>query len=1439
MAKERKKELHCGTCRRKCLKQNNVIMLLADTHLTPIIGLDIHFTTLPPFNPFHPFIGLVLDPMDYIPFIGATVQINGFKRGVSDTSGIIIPLVHIPLFTPPWLMTPIIGHEAMNFFSSMTVFADGTRLSPKGHMVMTCNDIGIPLSIQPGKKKFWKLVPTLFAPTSFSLPIPTGAPVMVGGPYVPDWGGALMGLAMSFGFGAIMKYGKKLFNKFLKNAIGPNWLSRALCHAGFEPVNLVNGAVVYDGEDFSLPGAIPFEWKRSWYSDSKYQGMLGHGCHFSYDREIELFPDEGAIGVRMDDGRLVAFPLIGMGESFYLRQEKLTLKRHENRFEVFDHTSQLTYTFLGKRGFFKLAEISNSDGFNIIFNYRNGTLFHIKDTANRNIWVETDAQNRILSATVETKGIEQKKVAYTYSSDGDMIAITDALNKTTRIEYENHLMVKKTDRNGQAFYWKYDQFERCTHTWGQGGWQEGYIEYHTEQGYNIVTDANGAKTTYYYTPDQLVTEIKDPLGNSRFIQYTEFMEVYREIDEEGNMTGFTYDDRGNRTSIVFPDGSTKTFMYDEEERLMIVANPQGDTQVFTYEGVSRKPKYIIEPDNSTTHFEYNEKGFVQKLTKTGQSTTLEYDDSQNLVAFTNALGDTTRWEYDPFGNVVRVHAPDEAEQSFEYDKLGRVVSIHAADSNVTQLTYNAYDEVIEARDTKQHVKFRYTPLGSLAEREQDGVKVRFRYDKMERLNRISNEHNEFYQFLRNEKGEIITEKGFDDLTRHYRRDRAGKVTKTLRPDNRWTEYEHNALGQITRAEHYDGTWEIFSYNKNGQLVEAQNQDVLIKLERDIMGRIVKETQSTGLQGEQGHEVISEYDKNGNRVHLKSSLGADVENTFDALGNLTAIKAQSGEQTAPTWEAKIKRNALGQEVERRLHNGITVSCEYDQAGRPIAQSVRNGSRETYNRQYTWSANHQLMRTINGIAGGNIEYVYDAFGNLASAKYEDGSYDYKLPDEVGNLYKTPERKDRLYDKGGKLLKDENWHYHYDAEGNLVLKSARVLPIIRKTHVENEPKGGLLVSILGDPESRAREQLQWQSGDWAYEWYGSGMLKSVKRPNGKTVAFEYDALGRRTAKLYANKIARYVWDGNVMLHEWKYALENRPKTVVNELGELCLDKAEPIENLITWVYDKNNFNPSAKIIDGEVYSIINDYLGTPVQAHNQKGEQVWERELDIYGKVRKLKGADSLIPFLYQGQYYDEETGLAYNRFRYYDSGTGAYISQDPIGLAGNNPTLYAYVSDSNGWVDVFGLDGILTIFSDTHDIIGHSFIGITEGGATQYIGQWPNPGFGIKDLPSITISDMGGSLNFNDTQYLNSPHLHSISFDVTDDQLSKLKQYISDFESGNTTDKGYNLRSRQCASFAYGASQAAGIKEMKMPWHKWVTPASLAKKIDSVKAKKSCP
>lgn len=209
---------------------------------------------------------------------------------------------------------------------------------------------------------------------------------------------------------------------------------------------------------------------------------------------------------------------------------------------------------------------------------------------------------------------------------------------------------------------------------------------------------------------------------------------------------------------------------------------------------------------------------------------------------------------------------------------------------------------------------------------------------------------------------------------------------------------------------------------------------------------------------------------------------------------------------------------------------------------------------------------------------------------------------------------------------------------------------------------------------------------------------MLQKVKRPDGREVSFEYDALGRRISKIGNKKITRYIWDGNVILHEWSYDVEEEPKAFVDDDGKVVVEK-EKVENVVMWVYANNGFMPIAKLINNEKYSIIHDYLGTPIQAYNENGEKIWERELDSYGNVRY--GDNSFVPFLYQGQYYDSEIELLYNRFRYYDAEAGIYLSKDPIGLAGGIK-LYNYVIDTNKFVDVLGL---MANFPTNVDFTGH--------------------------------------------------------------------------------------------------------------------------------------
>ncbi len=178
------------------------------------------------------------------------------------------------------------------------------------------------------------------------------------------------------------------------------------------------------------------------------------------------------------------------------------------------------------------------------------------------------------------------------------------------------------------------------------------------------------------------------------------------------------------------------------------------------------------------------------------------------------------------------------------------------------------------------------------------------------------------------------------------------------------------------------------------------------------------------------------------------------------------------------------------------------------------------------------------------------------------------------------------------------------------------------------------------------------------WRYDWQSDGMLARVVRPDGKEVSFAYDALGRRIRKTYAGTTTHFVWDGNVPLHEW---------TEENEV--------------VTWLFEQDTFVPAAKLVaNGECFSIISDYLGTPLQAYDKKGNKVWEQELDIYGRQRKRPSA--FIPFKYQGQYEDAETGLYDNRFHYHNPNAVSYVSQDPTGLLVHNPASHGYAKKITG-------------------------------------------------------------------------------------------------------------------------------------------------------------
>src|SRR5690606_31146986 len=355
-----------------------------------------------------------------------------------------------------------------------------------------------------------------------------------------------------------------------------------------------------------------------------------------------------------------------------------------------------------------------------------------------------------------------------------------------------------------------------------------------------------------------------------------------------------------------------------------------------------------------------------------------------------------------------------------------------------------------------------------------------------------------------------------------------------------------------------------------------------------------------------------------------------------------------------------------------------------------------------KQYVW-VNDRLTRVIDALTG-PIDYTHDVFGNLAAAGYADGRIDLRMPDAVGNLLRPEQRTDRKYGPAGQLLEahgpDGITRYEYDPEGNLVAKI--------------EPTGAM----------------------WVYQWNGAGMLSRVIRPDGRTVAFQYDALGRRIAKRYRDKITRWIWDGNVPLHEWIERAPPEDSQSTADLPALSADMAASLQQHrasmlgarpsqgppedgealdealrgtpdapITWLFEPESFAPLGKLVAGERFGIVTDHVGTPTGMYDGRGRESWAAEPDTYGDLRTLRGARTACPFRQPGQYEDPETGLYYNRFRYYQPGSGGFISTDPLRwLSGPRP--FAHVRDPVIHTDPFGLMDPWDI-QFSQDSIGNTF------------------------------------------------------------------------------------------------------------------------------------
>jgi RHS repeat-associated protein len=373
--------------------------------------------------------------------------------------------------------------------------------------------------------------------------------------------------------------------------------------------------------------------------------------------------------------------------------------------------------------------------------------------------------------------------------------------------------------------------------------------------------------------------------------------------------------------------------------------------------------------------------------------------------------------------------------------------------------------------------------------------------------------------------------------------------------------------------------------------------------------------------------------------------------YDAMGQLNAMLLPDGQvvdyllSKGQLQQVNLNGQCLtthdyqvnGLETQRQ-QGALTSHYQYDELGRLLEHSARQSSPQpsspqTLRRRYEYSQVGNLT-SIDDAQRGVTQYHYDPLDRLTSvrgAREESFSHD-----AAGNLLLDR----RTHVVGNKLLLQGDKHYQYDEFGNLIR------------------------------ESRGREQKLVTE----YRYDTQHRLIHVTKPDGSEAHYQYDAFGRRIEKQVTDKLGHtekteFLWQGDKLIAE------------------------SSDSHYQTYLYEYGSFRPLA-LITGEgadnahAYFYHLDQVGTPLEITGHDGAIAWAVDYHAYGNVARERVQEITSPLRFQGQYYDEETGLHYNRHRYYSPETGRYITVDPIGLAGglNN---YQYAKNPTGWVDPLGL------------------------------------------------------------------------------------------------------------------------------------------------------
>ncbi|HKX63506.1 MAG TPA: RHS repeat-associated core domain-containing protein, partial [Verrucomicrobiae bacterium] len=1005
---------------------------------------------------------MIIDPMDYVPFIGATVNVNGLPRSQAGTAGEAVPK-HIPIggtfIKPP-------ANECEIFMGSSTVCVDGDAFTYLALPVLSCHDVGLVPPPRPKKKSKTK---SMVLPTSVVLCVPGGPPVLVGGaPTI-----SLMALGMRIGMaglGKAFKKFKKKFKKFRKKkgkgkkpkkGKSPD---NAPCGTDAHPVDVVTGACVDTCIDYVSPAPFPFRWIRHYDSaDAQSPGVVGAGFRHEYQRTLEKTVD-GFTYVN-ETGEEIQFPSLPEGAVTVASAGTVLRKIDETHYQVIPHRKPvLLFAFRVPEKPAVLLRISVAAHSLSLTHDAAGRLTEIAESDGERFQLQYDESGRINGINRLADGGATNLYRYEYSSGGCLIAATDALGHRLTYAYDGQKrLTRLTDRNGYSFTYEYDRDGRVARTSGQDGLWEATFKYQPEIGLTTVKYMDGGEWTKAYNADGLITAVIDPYGGGLHREIGGDGQVVSETDAAGHKTEFLYNDLGAHVGKRDHLGHF-SLPYAEEPFTDDPLAPYVPTTPVEWEFGQVLSRSALRD------------GPIPAADREQFTSSLLSELSSILPAVAEGNRPTSRpLEYDALGRPVTRSEGGELTARWQYNAEGRPIQLESSTGIVRRWEYQSWNLIAREFDAL-------------------GNKVSYGYSFRGEITKVT-DPGETKTVLQRDQKERVVKVVRNGVTRdEYRWDLADQLVEKLDGEGKsLIRFEVGPNGLPVRRILASGEIHQLKYDEHGRLVAAATDKSKTTIRYTPNGRRCEDKR--GGKGTQ-HRYVED------RVVETAVLGSyKTRFAYPQPGVIQITDPAGGVHVITFSKAGIVQRSLSNGTQEIVRFNAEGLCVAKVAVRPTAPS------SAWSRAYHYGPGQRLLE-IKDSQNGSTQFAYDAAGRLVEEKLPDNTRRAITYDPAGNILAKHGLEQAAVGPGNRLQSVGGERFTYNPRHQV----AEVRGMAGATRYQYDSREQLIGVDDGEHQWKAsydplgrRTTKQYRSQEIQYYWDGERLVAEVHK-DGRTRIYVY---------------------------------------------------------------------------------------------------------------------------------------------------------------------------------------------------------------------------------------------------------------------------------------------------------------------------------------------